>query len=197
MSEPPAQRFWKRLSSPWGIAAILLGIFLLVQAFLAWQDRGPKEALESYAPFVAPPFELQFSRQFPYDPHSFIGRGARAGFWQWTPQGLILTAQGRNYFELSGEMFVSKAAAGRRSLLRIRANRSINGERRLEFLYQWTEISPPAAVLLVPPPRQGEEYPGEAVLSREQQGWKVKSLRALDFEKPLAHLQDIAGGVLH
>ncbi|MBI4463870.1 MAG: hypothetical protein HY647_04120 [Acidobacteria bacterium] len=195
MSELATPPLWKRFLSPWGIVAILLGIFLAGEAYLTWRDREPQEVLESHAPFITPAFDLQFSRKFPYDPHSFVGRGARAGFWQWTPEGLVLTEAGRNHFEVSGEQIISKAVAGRRSVKRIRASHNLNGERRIEFLYEWTEISLPAAVLLTPPPRPGEEYPGEAVLRREDQGWRVKTLRTLDFEKPMAHLQEIAAGV--
>ena len=195
MSEPSEQSPWKRLLSPWKITAALLAVVLLVTVYMSWQDREPLAALQSHPALVAPPFDLQFSSKFPYDPHSFVGRGARAGLWQWTPDGLLLTEQGQKYFEQSGEMFVSKSVAGTRRIKRIHAIRKINGQWRVEFLYEWTAVSAPAAALLVPPPRTGEDYPGEAVLSRDEQGWHVRSLRTLDFEKPMEHLKDIAAGV--
>ena len=203
MSEPVSatvEPAWKRWLSPWRITAVLLGIFFLGQAYLAWRDRPIASALESYPPFAAPSFDLRFSRNFSYDPHSFVGRGARAGFWLWTPEALVLTEEGRKYFEETGGMIVSKIPAGARRIQRIRTNRSLNGalngERQIEFLYEWTEVSPPASVLLVPPPRLGEPYPGSAVIAREAGSWTVRSFRTRDFEEPLAHLKDIASGVL-
>ena len=70
------------------------------------------------------------------------------------------------------------------------------GDRHIEFLYEWTEVTKPAQWLLSHPPRLTEEYPGEAVMTRDGAGWKVKSLRAQDFEEPMAHLQQAASGVL-
>ena len=183
------------LLSPWGIAAVLVGIFLLAQGYLAWRDRGLVSAIESYEPFAAPPFDLQFSRKLPYDPLSFLGRGAQAGFWQWTPAGLVLTDEGHKFFEQAGDQFLSRSAAGRRTLKRVRSDRTVNGQREVEFFYEWAEISPPAAVLPLPPPRAAEEYLGQASLVQEGGVWKVTSLQTRDFEEPMARLKDAASGV--
>lgn len=184
------------LASPWGIAAILLGGFLLAQVYLGRRDQDIQITLEGYAPFATPPFELQFSKKFPYDPHSFVGRGARAGFWQWTPEGLVLTDEGRKYFEEAGDQFISRAAAGRRRIKRLRGMQSKDGPRQYDFFYEWVEVSPPAAVLLAPPPRTNEEYLGSMMLVREGGEWRVNYLLTRDFDETMAHLQDIASGVL-
>ncbi|OFW10692.1 MAG: hypothetical protein A3G20_07750 [Acidobacteria bacterium RIFCSPLOWO2_12_FULL_59_11] len=195
-STPAPQPFFRRWLSPWAVAGLLVGIFLLIQGYLFWHDRALMAALDNFPPFAAPAFELQVSKKTPYDPLSYIGRGARAGLWQWSPEGLILTEKGRKFFRESGEMFISQAAAGKRKVTRVRNQQASDGERQFEFLYEWVEISPPAAALLFPPPRPGEEYLGQAVLTQEQGAWKVKSFQALDFEKPMARLQEIASGVL-
>lgn len=183
------------LVSPWGIAVVLVGIFLLVEGYEAGRDRGLVAAIEGYEPFASPAFDLQFSRKLPYDPLSFLGRGRQAGLWQWTPQGLVLTAEGRKFFEQSGDQLISRAPAGRRKLTRMRDIQSRDGQREIAFFYEWTEISPPASVLLFPPPRAGEEYLGRAILAQDQGTWKVSSLETRDFDETLAHLQDIATGV--
>ena len=183
------------LLSPWGIAAVLVGIFLLLQGYLAWRDRGLVAAIEGYEPLAAPAFDLQFSRKLPYDPLLFTGRGAQAGFWKWTPAGLVLTEEGQEFFEQSGDQFIGHAPAGRRRLSRIRDIRSQNGQQVIEFFYEWTEVSPLVTALLRPAPRTAEEYLGHAVLEREQGAWKVVSLQARDFEEPMAHLKDIASGI--
>ena len=183
------------LLSPWGIAAVLVGIFLLFQGYESWRDRGLVAAIEGYEPFASPAFDLQFSRKLPYDPLSFVGRGRQAGLWQWTPEGLVLTAEGRKFFEQSSDQFISRAPAGRRKLTRMPGIRSRDGQREIEFFYEWTEISAPAAALLFPPPRTGEEYLGRATLGQEQGAWKVTSLQTRDFDETLSHLRDIATGV--
>jgi hypothetical protein len=186
----------KRLISPWGIAAVILTVFFLGEAYLAWRDRAVDSALENDPTFSAPAFDLSFSKKIPYDPLAFTGRGAQAGLWRWSQDGLILTDEGRKYFEESGEMFVSHTPAGKRRIKRIRTNTGTrDGDRRVEFIYEWTEVSPPATALLVHPPLLKEDYPGEAVLTHERGYWTVKSLRTLDFEEPMTHLKEIASGV--
>ena len=193
----PAQKFFKSLLTPWRITAILIGVFLLGQGYLSWRNLAFETALESHAPFATPEFELEFSRHLPYDPLSFIGRGARAGLWEWSPEGLNLTEEGSTFFQKSGERFVSQAVAGQRRISRFRTNREVReGERHIDFLYEWVEVSLPAAALVVPPPREEETYLGRAVLVREGGQWKVASLQTLDFEEPMAHLQEIATGEL-
>lgn len=193
----PKRAIFHRILSPWGIAIIILALFFLGQGYLAWRDRSVKEALESDVSFATPALDVAFSKKLPYDPLSFIGKGARAGLWQWTPEALVLTDEGRKFFSESGDLFVSHAAAGKREVKRIRINAGTKeGDRRVEFVYQWTEVSPPAAVLLNPPPRQNDDYPGQAVLTHEGGSWKVKSLRTQDFDDTLAHLKQAASGVL-
>src|ERR1700693_2938426 len=80
----------KRLLSPVGIMAIIMAIFLLAEGYLALRDRGAEEALEGTAAFTTPAFDLSFSKKIPYDPLSFVGKGASAGFWKWSPNGLDL-----------------------------------------------------------------------------------------------------------
>lgn len=85
----PATRFLGRLLSPWVIAGFLVGIFLLLEAYLARQDRSRMAVLNNFPAFATPAFELQFSKKFQWDPLSFTGRGARAG-----PGGAAADGQG-------------------------------------------------------------------------------------------------------
>lgn len=186
---------WKRLLTPWRIAAALLAGFLLSQAYFSWQDRSLIAALNSHPPFAMPAFELRFSRRIPYDPLTFVGRGARAGLWKWTPEGLELTPEGGAYFRMEGEWIVSHAVAGRRRYARLRERTREGEHERIAFFYQWEEISIPAVALLFPPPELGKEYLATAVMSRTAEGWTVRSLQTRDYDEPLAHLQSIASGV--
>ena len=183
------------LASPWKIAAVLVGIFLVVQGYLSVRDRGVTAAIDGHEPFATPAFPLQFSRKLAYDPLSFLGRGRQEGFWNWTPEGLVLTEEGKKFFEPSGDQFSSRAPAGQRKVRRLSNIVARDGRREISFFYEWTEIAPPAAALLYPPPQPGEEYLGRAVLEQDAGGWRVTSLQTRDFDGSLAHLQDIAAGV--
>src|SRR5688572_14777748 len=138
-------RTWKqRLVSPWGVAGILLAGFLAVQGWQAWRDRALHNAVNNHPPFATPALPLEFSRTIQYDPLTFVGRGARAGFWQWTPQGLNLTELGSTFFRQEGGKFISQATAGRRRLARIRSRAPQGSGQQIEFFYPWTELSPVA-----------------------------------------------------
>ena len=195
-SNVTAEPAWKRLLTPWKIAAALLAVFLIAQAYLAWRDQALIGALESAPAFATPELKLSFSKKIQYDPLSFVGRGARAGLWTWTPQGLELTPEGSKYFRMDGGLLVSQGAAGRRRFSRIRERTAQGDRQQIVFFYQWEEIASPTAALLAPPPKLGDEYLASAVLARSGNGWEVSSLETRDFDEPLEHLQSIASGVL-
>jgi hypothetical protein len=186
----------KKLLSPWGIALGLLLVFLAWQGYGYWKDRGLEQALERDPAFASPELKLDFSKKIQYDPLSFVGRGAHAGLWTWTPKGLELTPEGGKYFRMDGDQIVSQAPAGTRRLTRIQLQSSTAAGTQLDFFYEWVELSPAAEALLKPAPRKGEEYLARAVLERTGAGWQVKSLETRDFDEPLGRLQDIANGVL-
>jgi hypothetical protein len=187
---------WKRLLQPWKIAAALIAVFLISQAFLSWRDRFIVSALEKSPAFAAPEFPLEFSSKIQYDPLTFVGRGARAGFWKWTPEGLELTEDGSRYFRMEGERILSQAAAGRRRFSRLRERTTQGEHETITFFYKWEELSPPTVALLYPPPKLGDEYLASAVLVRSGESWEVTGLETRDFDEPLAHLQAIASGVM-
>ncbi|MGH9786094.1 MAG: hypothetical protein ACRD88_18140, partial [Terriglobia bacterium] len=182
-------------ASPWKVAGVLFAIFLVVQGYLALRDREVTGAIDEQGPFAVPALPLQFSRKMAYDPLSFLGRGRQAGLWNWTPDGLVLTEEGKKFFEQAGEQFLSRAPAGRRRVTRVSDIAASDGRREIWFFYEWTEIAPPAAALLYPPPRPGAEYLGRAVLEQAEGAWRVTSLETRDFDESLARLQDIAAGV--
>lgn len=186
---------WRRFLTPWKIAAVLLAAFLITQGYLWWRSRFIVEVMNDFPAFATPGFKLEFSSKIQYDPLTFVGRGARAGFWKWTPQRLVLTESGRRYFRMEGDKIVSQMTAGRRQLSGLR-EQSTQGDRiRINFYYRWEELSPPTVALLYPPPKLGEDYLGSAVLVRLGEKWEVTSLETRDFDEPLEHLQSIASGV--
>ena len=185
----------KKLLSPWGIAFVLLLVFLAWQGYKYWRDRGLEQALAADPAFASPELKLDFSKNIRWDPLSFVGRGAHAGLWSWTPKGLELTADGGKYFRMDGDQIVSQAPAGARHLTRIQLQSATPAGTQLYFFYQWTDLSPAAELLLKPAPRKGEDYLAKAVLEKTGSGWQVKSLETRDFDESLGRLQDIAHGV--
>jgi hypothetical protein len=181
--------------TPREIAGVVFVIFLLVQGYFLIRDRDLSATIDNHAAFAQPALPIEFSRKTPYDPLSFIGRGRQAGLWNWTEEGLVLTDQGRGFFEQEGDRFISRAPAGKRRVTRLGDIVDHNGQREIFFFYEWIEVTPPAAALLRPAPQAGGEYYARAVLSQEEGDWKVASFEARDFEEPLARLQDIAAGV--
>ncbi len=186
---------WKRYLTPWKIAVVMVGVFLITEAYLMWRDRAIEAALRNAPAFATPALKLEFSSKIPYDPLSFVGRGAHAGFWNWTPQGLELTAEGSKYFRVDGDQIISNSPAGSRRLTRIQSRSPQGDGQRIEFFYEWVEISPAADALLRPAPKTGEEYLASAALARRGAGWEMTTLETRDFDEPLQRLQDAAGGI--
>ena len=182
--------------SPREVAAVLFIVFLVVQGYLLIRDRDIRTAIDNHAEFAQPALPLEFSRKKDFDPLSFLGRGQQAGLWDWTPEGLELTADGKSFFEQDGDQFISHASAGQRRVTRLSSVDNSDGRREISFFYEWTEITPPAAALLFPSPETGKEFLGRAVLEQDQGQWKVASFETLDFDEPLSRLQDVAAGVL-
>jgi hypothetical protein len=187
---------WKRWLQPWKIAAVLVALFLISQAYFSWRDSFLVSALNNSPAFASPEFPLEFSSRIQYDPLTFVGRGARAGFWDWTPEGLVLTTEGSRYFRIEGSRIISHAVAGRRRFSRFRERATQGPTERISFFYVWEELSPPTVALLFPPPQLGDEYLASAVLVRSGEQWEMSALETPDYDKPLQQLQSIASGVL-
>ena len=195
MSEDQVPPAWKRLLTPWKVAALLIAAFLLSEGYLTWRDSFLVGAINDAPAFGSPELKLSFSKKIQYDPLTFVGRGAHAGFWTWSPQGLQLTPEGEKYFRMDGDTIVSQAGAGRRKLSRIRDRvAAVDGE-KVTFFYRWEELSPVTTALLSPPPKLGDEYLADAIVTRRGGAWQVVSTEARDFEEPLQRVQDAAAGV--
>lgn len=180
----------------------LLGILVLV-LFLPWilltgkSERESRQAIESYDPFRLPEFPVKFSRAMKFDPLGFMGRGMQAGFWQWTPEGLVLAEKGRAYFSETPEQISAIVGAGRRVVSKLEGFQDREGRRDVFFRYRWTEVTPPVSALLSTPPDPNQEYDGRAVLVKQDGRWRVEKLETPDFDRPMALLRDTAQGIRH
>jgi len=179
----------------------LLGLLVLL-GFLpwifltGWSEREVRTAIESHDPFRLPEFPVKFSRTMKFDPVGFMGRGIQAGFWKWTPEGLVLADKGRAYFSETPEHIAAIVGAGRRVITTLQGYQDREGKRDVRFRYRWTEVTPPAQSLLSTPPDPNEEYDGRAVLAKQDGRWRVELLETPDFDRPMALLRDTAQGIL-
>ena len=178
----------------------LLGV-LVVLIFLPWvlltgkSEREIRRTIETFEPFQLPEFPLQFSRTMEYDSLGFLGRGVRAGFWKWTPEGMVLAEKGRAYFTQTPSEISTVVGAGRRVISKLQGFQDREGRREVRFRYRWTKVTPPAQALLSIPPVPNEEYEGRAVLVKHSGHWRVELLETPDFDQPMALLKDTSQGV--
>lgn len=183
------------LALHWILLIVALLVFLPPVTFTLLREHEARLALELYEPFARPSFDLIFPKTTPYDPLSFVGRGRQAGFWEWSPEGLTLAEKGRRYFTDSPTSISGSITAGRRRVTSIGTVEDRSGGREVKFLYEWTEVSEPAAALLDRPPVAAKGYEGRAMLTKEGGVWRVKSLDLPEYDKPLARLLDESQGV--
>ena len=184
---------------PLGLPQLLGLVVLLI--FLPWvlltskSEREIRQAIESFEPFRLPEFPLRFSRTIEYDPLGFLGRGVQAGFWEWTPEGMVLAEKGRAYFSQTRGGIASVVGAGRRVVSKLEGFQDREGRREVRFRYRWTEVTSPAQALLSISPVPNEEYEGRAVLVKRAGLWRVEVLETPDFDHPLALLMDTSLGI--
>ena len=183
------------LALHWILLIVALLVFLPPVTFTLLREHESRLALELCQPFSRPSFDLSFPKTIVYDPLSFVGRGRQAGFWEWSPEGLLLTGKGRQYFTDAPGSLSGSITAGRRRVTSIGSVEDRSGSREVKFLYVWTEVSEPAAALLDRPPKAGDGYEGRALLAKENGVWRVKSLDLPEYDKPLARLLDESQGV--
>jgi len=129
---------------------VLLGIVVLL-VFLPWMlltvkaEHDVRQAIKSYDPFTLPEFRIRVSKTMKYDPLGVLGRGAQAGFWQWTPAGMVLAAAGRPHFSETPEAIACIVGAGRRAVTKIERYQDREGKREVRFLTAgWKSLRPPA-----------------------------------------------------
>jgi hypothetical protein len=179
--------------------ALVLGVIVV---FVPWwvvvlaRERNARQSIELFTPFTQPVLDLRFSKKITYDPLSFVGRGRVAGFWEWSPDGLILTPKGANIFTDFGDDIGGKLIAGKRRVDSIRSVQTHGTVREVRFRYVWAEITEPTAKLLNKPPKSGEDYEATATQSLEGGVWKTTTVKTEDFEKAVDLLMRQATGAL-
>ena len=168
----------------WGLLAAVLAVFLPWWALVYSRERVGKEALEVDTQFVQPTMKIRFSKDIRWDPQSFLGRGKDAGFWDWSPKGIVLTPKGQNIFGDTGKEITGNLRVGKREVSTIKSVQPVGDTREVRFLYTWTDFTD-AAKLFSTPPQKEKEYEALAVLSNKGDGWEVTSLTTPEYTRVL------------
>jgi hypothetical protein len=171
-------------------------LFLPWMLFTAKTERDMRLAIDRHPAFSTPEFPFKFAPTMKWDPLGFMGQGRQAGFWDWTPERLVLADGGRAYFSETEDAITSLVGAGRREVAGIDGYQDRDGRREVRFQYRWTELTPPAQALLSKPPVPGRKYDGRAIMVKEGRDWRVEELSTPDFDIIMRLLKDTGEGVL-
>jgi hypothetical protein len=184
------------LPPQWILALVVAAGFGVWWGVTSYGEHRARMAIELHTPFSRPALEMRFAKTIYYDPQSFVGRGRQAGYWEWSPTGLVLTEKGGKYFRDTGAEFATASPIGRRAVGNIHSVQTRPGAMEVKFRYTWTEVNEPAISLVgtKDAPRKDAEYEGVATLVEEGGVWKVQSLKTPDLDKPLAILLTQATG---
>ena len=168
----------------WAFVALVIAIFVPWWAVTYSRESSSQDAIESDNKFVKPKVSIKFSKTIQWDGQSFLGRGHNAGFWDWTPKGVVLTPKGQNMFGDDQTSISGDLVAGERKITTIKSVQPRGLEREVLFLFVWTELTD-TTKLLNAPPVIGKEYQAVARLAEEGGIWKLKSLATPEFTTSL------------
>jgi hypothetical protein len=168
----------------WVFVAVVVAAFLPWWIMTASRESSSQDAIESDPKFAKPKVNVKFSKTIQWDGQSFLGRGRTAGFWDWTPKGVVLTPKGQNLFEDDQTSISGDLVVGARKLTTIKSVQPRGAEREVLFLFVWTELTD-MTKLLNASPVIGKEYQAVATLAETGGVWKMKSLSTPDFTTSL------------
>jgi len=191
------------LRNPRGRTAI--GIVVVVVAGLVWwgvrsEHRSQSlDALNSFAPFASPPLDLQFPEVVAATDKNLavLQAGFRNGVWTMRKRNanawdVLLTSQGQRWFSAVERRIVATFKAGNREATEVLALSEVFPTRQVRFRYRWRRFHPgSAAVLGDQLPSMSSEYEGEAVLSYENNGWRVMHWNTPDFDDAVARFKTL------
>ena len=183
----------------------VFGIAAAIVAGLAWwgvrshHRSQALDALNSFAPFASPPLDIQFPEVVAATDKNLaiLQAGFRNGVWtlrKRNPDGLeiLLTNQGQRWFSAVERSVVATFKAGNREATEVFALSEAFPTRQIRFRYRWSRFHPGSvAVLGDQLPSVSNEYEGEAVLSYENNRWRVMHWNTPDFDDAVARFKTL------
>jgi hypothetical protein len=168
----------------WAFVAEVVVVFLPWMLIVHSRESSSQDFIESEKQFAKPSVKIKFSKTIQWDGQSFLGRGHKAGFWDWSPKGVVLTPKGQLLFGDDQTSISGDVVMGTRKITTVKSVQPNGNDREVIFLFAWTELTDIAA-LLNAAPVIGKEYQAVAVLSEENGAWRLKSLSTPDYNTSL------------
>ena len=179
LQDEPAYRRRFFLAAGSGLLALVLLVF--------WVGRSRRNAemqrvLNEQVAFHDPALGIMFPQIMSDTPahRKLLEPGARMRYWIIRPYArdpdkmdVRVTDAGRRLFTPVGNQILATFGAGAREVTRILSIEGGHQTRQVRFRYRWTELHPGVAVLGDTKPETSREYEGEALLSHENEQWRV------------------------
>ena len=182
-----------------GTLALILFSFWAVRSYQRAQVRN---LLNENPAFRNPPLEVSFPRLLPQllmdnrQVAEVLEPGVSLGLWTlrrhnsqppaWEVQ---LSERGRRWFSPVGNQIVAVFRLGTRRIVRVTELGGTHPSRSARFQYEWVTLHPAAGVLGEATPEIGTLYDGEALLSYEEDRWKVMHWSMADLDHTLARFR--------
>ncbi len=197
LHDDPVYRGRFRIAVASGLIAIVLLSFWIARTI---ERREMQRVLNELAAFHDPALEIMFPQVVGDTPghRELLESGVRLRYWIIRPAAsdparmeVRVTDAGRRLFAPVGGQILATFVAGSREVTRVLGIEGGDQSRRVRFRYRWTEIHPGIAVLGGTAPASGLEYEGEALLSYENEQWRVVHWTT-PLEDAIARFRDLA-----
>ena len=191
----------ERIKSKQGLALIAVAALCLIVmirlAILAHDRSAVQDVLNSSAPIISPPLELQFAARQPDNPdkRAVFMPGVAAGYWgirSGAGSGgmeIILTREGQKLFTVVGSSIIAGFHAGTRHITKITKLEDTDTTREISFDYVWTSVQPATSVLGKRAPSTGQTYQGQAILVRSGESWQIAHWTMPELDDALKEFQ--------
>ncbi|OFW27382.1 MAG: hypothetical protein A3H27_12060 [Acidobacteria bacterium RIFCSPLOWO2_02_FULL_59_13] len=180
-------------------AAGALALALLsVWAVHSYQRVQVKNMLNENPAFRNPPLEVSFPRLLADSGavSEILEPGVAMGLWSLQRRGsqppsweIQLSERGRRWFSPVGNQIIAVFRLGTRRVRRVTELSGSFPSRRAHFQYVWETLHPAVGVLGEATPQAGTVYEGEALLSYEQDRWKLMHWSMAGLDQALARFR--------
>jgi hypothetical protein len=184
---------------------VAIGAAVVVLAAVVWwgvrshRRSEALDALNSFAPFVSPPLDIQFPEVVAATEKNMevLQMGFRNGVWTLRKRNpsameVLLTNQGQRWFSAVERRIIATFKAGNREATEVISLSETFPTRQIRFRYRWRQFHPgSAAVLGKDLPSLGNEYEGEAVMFYENNRWQLKHWNTPDFDDAMARFKSL------
>lgn len=180
------------------VSGLLVLALLSVGAVRSWQRTQVRNLLNGQPAFRNPPLEVSFPRLLKDNEQvqEVLEPGVSLGLWSlrrrrdksavWEVQ---LSERGLRWFSQVGNQIVATFQLGTRQASRVTELGGNYPSRNARFQYVWRALHPAIGVLGEAAPQMEQVYEGEALLSYEQDRWKVMHWSTPELDQVVARFR--------